>query len=57
MPEHQVTKALPKMIEKATAPQLRPAVQTRLSETGNQIKRLDQVFPANRTAPEGSVGR
>jgi len=42
--EHQITKALPKMIEKATDTQLRQAFQTHLSETENQIKRLDQVF-------------
>jgi ferritin-like metal-binding protein YciE len=51
--EHQITKALPKMIEKATDPQLRQAFQTHLSETENQIKRLDQVFQMHGQKPKG----
>ena len=51
--EHQITKALPKMIEKATDPQLRQAFQTHLSETENQIKRLDQVFQMYGQKPKG----
>lgn len=42
--ENQISKALPTMIEKATNPQLRQGFQTHLSETQNQIKRLEQVF-------------
>ena len=42
--EQQITKALPKMIEKATDPQLRQGFQTHLAETRNQISRLEQVF-------------
>ena len=51
--EHQITKALPKMIKKATDPQLRQAFQTHLSETENQIKRLDQVFQMHGQKPKG----
>jgi ferritin-like metal-binding protein YciE len=51
--ERQITKALPKMIEKATDPQLRQAFQTHLSETENQIKRLDQVFEMQGQKPKG----
>jgi ferritin-like metal-binding protein YciE len=51
--EHQITKALPKMIEKATDPQLRQAFQTHLSETENQIKRLDEVFQMQGQKPKG----
>ena len=42
--ENQITKALPTMISKATDPQLKQGFQTHLSETENQIKRLEQVF-------------
>jgi ferritin-like metal-binding protein YciE len=42
--ENQITKALPKMISKATDPQLRQGFETHLTETENQIKRLEQVF-------------
>lgn len=42
--EHQITKALPKMIDKATAPQLKASFDTHLSETNGQIARLEQVF-------------
>ena len=42
--EQQITKALPKMIEKATSPQLKQAFERHLGETEGQIQRLDQVF-------------
>ncbi len=42
--EQQIIKALPKMIEKATDPQLRQGFQTHLEETRNQVARLEQVF-------------
>jgi len=42
--EQQITKTLPKMIEKVTDPQLKQGFQTHLTETKNQIKRLEQVF-------------
>ena len=42
--EHQITKALPKMIEKATAPELKDSFETHLRETEGQIVRLEQVF-------------
>ena len=42
--EQQITKALPKMIEKATSPQLKQAFERHLRETEGQIQRLDQVF-------------
>ncbi len=42
--ENQITKALPKMIGKATDPQLKQGFETHLQETRNQIKRLEQVF-------------
>ena len=51
--ENQITKALPKMIEKATDPQLKQGFQTHLAETQNQIKRLDQVFKMHGHEPKG----
>ncbi|HEV7254425.1 MAG TPA: ferritin-like domain-containing protein [Mesorhizobium sp.] len=42
--EQQITKALPKMISMATAPELKSGFQQHLTETENQIKRLEQVF-------------
>jgi ferritin-like metal-binding protein YciE len=42
--EHQIVKALPDMIEKATDAKLKQGFQTHLGETKNQIKRLEHVF-------------
>ncbi len=50
--ENQITKALPKMISKATDPQLKQGFQTHLSETQNQIKRLEQVFQMHGQSPK-----
>ena len=51
--EQQITKALPKMIGKTTDPQLKQAFQTHLSETENQIRRLEQVFEQHGHTPKG----
>jgi ferritin-like metal-binding protein YciE len=42
--ENQITKALPKMIDKATAPALRAGFETHLRETEGQIARLERIF-------------
>lgn len=42
--ENQITKALPKMIEKATDPQLKQALQTHLQETQGHVARLEQIL-------------
>lgn len=42
--EDQIIKALPKMIEKAEAPELRTALQNHLEETRGHVARLEQVF-------------
>jgi ferritin-like metal-binding protein YciE len=42
--EHQITKALPKMIEKATSAELRKGFEKHLKETEGQIARLEKVF-------------
>jgi ferritin-like metal-binding protein YciE len=42
--EQQITKALPKMISKASDPQLKQAFESHLGETKQQIQMLEQVF-------------
>ena len=42
--EKQLVKALPKMAEAASSDDLRDALQTHLTETENQVSRLEQVF-------------
>ena len=42
--EHQLIKALPKMIERSSSPELQQALKQHLTVTQNQIKRLEQVF-------------
>src|SRR3954469_22176024 len=42
--EHQIIKALPKMIEQATNRDLAHGLKTHLEETKKQVERLDQVF-------------
>jgi ferritin-like metal-binding protein YciE len=42
--EHQITEALPKMVEAAHNSQLKTAFKTHLKQTEGQIKRLEQVF-------------
>ena len=50
--EHQITKALPKMIEKATAPDLKAGFETHLRETEAQIARLERVFQMHGHEPK-----
>jgi len=42
--ENQITKALPKMVDKATAPALKQGFETHLRETEGQITRLERIF-------------
>ena len=42
--ENQITKALPKMVAKATAPALKQGFETHLRETEGQITRLERIF-------------
>jgi ferritin-like metal-binding protein YciE len=51
--EHQILKALPTMIGKATSSQLREALETHQRETEHQVERLDEVFRMAGSAPEG----
>ncbi len=50
--EHQITKALPKMIDKATDPQLKAGFEQHLRETEGQIRRLEQVFEMHGHSPK-----
>ena len=42
--EKQLVKALPKMAEKATSPQLKQAFRSHLDETNGHVARVEQVF-------------
>jgi ferritin-like metal-binding protein YciE len=42
--EDQIVKALPDVIEKTTAPELRQALQNHLEETRGHVARLEQIF-------------
>ena len=51
--EKQILQALPDMIEKASDPQLKQGFQTHLTETKNQVTRLEQVFRQHGQEPSG----
>jgi ferritin-like metal-binding protein YciE len=42
--EQQITKALPKMIAKVSNPELKQAFELHLTETKNQVTRVERVF-------------
>jgi len=50
--EKQITTALPKMISKATDPQLKQGFETHLQETKKQIERLERVFQMHGKSPK-----
>ena len=52
--EQQITKALPKMIDKATNRDLAQGLKLHLEETNKQIERLDQVFKKLGKQPSGT---
>lgn len=52
--EHQIEKALPDMIEKASDADLKKGFRTHLKQTKGQIKRLDQVFKKLKRKPAGT---
>jgi ferritin-like metal-binding protein YciE len=51
--ETQLTKALPKMAQKATHAELRAAFEDHLQETRRQIERLETIFSGLDFAPRG----
>ena len=52
--EHQIEKALPDMVSKATDAELKKGFQTHLKQTKGQIKRLNQVFKKLKVRPQGT---
>lgn len=42
--EHQIVKALPKMVEAAECKELKKAFSSHLTETKNQVRRLEKIF-------------
>ena len=53
--EQQIIKSMPVMIEKASDPQLKQALQTHLTETHDQVKRLEDVFRMYGHDPKGTA--
>ena len=53
--EQQITKALPKMVEKATAPDLKAGFEQHLRETEGQIARLERIFDLIGEQPKGAT--
>jgi ferritin-like metal-binding protein YciE len=51
--EQQITKALPKMISKATSPELKSGFEQHLRETQGHVQRLEQVFKMHGTQAKG----
>jgi ferritin-like metal-binding protein YciE len=52
--ENQILKALPKLIEAATNPQLKKGLKDHLAETENQVSRLEQIFEMLEEKPKGT---
>jgi ferritin-like metal-binding protein YciE len=50
--EKKITSALPKMIEKASDPQLKQGFQTHLQETKKHVERLEKVFEMHGKKPK-----
>lgn len=51
--ENQITKALPKVINKVTSPDLKNSLEGHLKETLKQIERLDHIFESLGKSPRG----
>ena len=52
--EHQIEKALPDMVKKASDAELKKSFSGHLKQTKGQIKRLDQVFKKLKQKPKGT---
>jgi len=51
--ENQILKALPKMVKKASSPELAEAFKEHLQVTEGQVERLDKVFTMLEVSPRG----
>jgi ferritin-like metal-binding protein YciE len=52
--ENQILKALPKLIARATNPQLKKGLKDHLIETEEQVARLEQIFELRQQKPKGA---
>jgi len=52
--ENQILKALPKLIEAATNPQLKKGLKDHLKETEGHVSRLEQIFEMREEKPKGT---
>jgi ferritin-like metal-binding protein YciE len=52
--EHQILKALPDMVKKASDPELKKGFSGHLKQTEGHIKRLDRVFKMIKSVPQGT---
>jgi ferritin-like metal-binding protein YciE len=52
--ENQILKALPRMIENVTNPQLKKGLKDHLKETEGQVARLEQIFEMREEKPRGT---
>ena len=50
--EQQIVKALPKMIDKATNPQLKEGLRNHLEETKGHVERVEEVFRMHGAEPK-----
>jgi ferritin-like metal-binding protein YciE len=53
--ENQLVKALPKMAQKASAPELKRAFQEHLGQTERQVNRLERIFKQLGEKPTGKT--
>src|SRR5579884_3956302 len=53
--EHQIAKALPRMVESATSQELRTAFQEHLDQTQLHINRLEEVFEMHDARQKGET--
>jgi ferritin-like metal-binding protein YciE len=51
--ENQILKALPKLIDAATNPQLQRSLKEHLKETEDHVSRLEQIFELREEKPKG----
>ena len=52
--EHQILKALPDMVAKASDAELKKGFRMHLNQTKGQIKRIDRVFKMIKSIPQGT---
>src|SRR5579884_789955 len=53
--EQQILKALPKMSQAATSPQLKQAFDTHEQQTRTHVQRLEQIFQRLGKSPQGQT--